>query len=81
MVKNYDIKLLSINEISPTVDNIKTAKYPLIDSFYAVTYDGNKNPNVKKFVDWVLSEEGQYIIEKTGYVPIESQNGNHNVNQ
>ncbi|MDR3259970.1 MAG: substrate-binding domain-containing protein [Fusobacteriaceae bacterium] len=71
MVKNYDIKLLSINGIAPTADNIKTAKYPLIDSFYAVTYEGNKNPNVKKFIDWVLSVEGQYIIEKTGYVSLE----------
>lgn len=24
----------------------------------------------EKLVDWMLSEQGQYIIDKTGYVPI-----------
>jgi len=33
-----------------------------------MTYDGNSNENVQKLIDWILSEEGQYIIEETGYV-------------
>ena len=39
-----------------------------------VTYEGNPNPNVQRLVDWMLSEEGQYIIQKTGYVGMTEQN-------
>ena len=40
----------------------------MVAPVYAVTCAGNDNPNVKKLLDWILSEEGQYIIEETGYV-------------
>ena len=53
-----------------TVENIKSGKYPITTPLYAVTYEGNDNENVEKLLDWVLSEEGQYIIEKTGYAGI-----------
>lgn len=70
IIKNPDIKLLSIDGIAPTVENIKNGKYPITATLYAVTYEGNDNENVEKLIDWILSEEGQYIIEKTGYVGI-----------
>ena len=41
-----------------------------IGYLYAVTWKGNENENVQKLLDWVLSPEGQYIIEQTGYTPI-----------
>ena len=50
--------------------NIKSGKYPITTPLYAVTYEGNDNENVEKLLDWVFSEEGQYIIEKTGYAGI-----------
>ena len=31
-----------------------------------------KNENVKKLVDWILSPEGQRIIENNGYVPLKN---------
>lgn len=70
IIKNPDIKLLSIDGVAPTVENIKNGRYPITASLYAVTYEGNHNKNVEKLIDWILSEEGQEIIEKTGYVGI-----------
>ena len=70
IIKNPDIKLLSIDGIAPTVENIKNGSYPITASLYAVTYEGNDNENVDKFIEWVLSDEGQYLIEKTGYVGV-----------
>ena len=70
IIKNPDIKLLSIDGIAPTVENIKNGSYPITASLYVVTYEGNDNENVGKLIDWILSEEGQEIIEKTGYVGI-----------
>ena len=46
--------------------------YPATTQIYAVTYEENTNENVDKLLEWILSEEGQYIIEETGYVGIMS---------
>lgn len=70
MVKNDQIKLLSINGIAPTAENIANGSYPIGGEFYAVTLASNDNPNVDAFIEWTLSEQGQELIEKTGYVPL-----------
>ncbi len=64
------VKILSIDGIAPTVENIKTGKYPLITTLYCVTRVGEENPYVQKVLDFLLSPDGQYIIEKTGYAPL-----------
>ncbi|MEZ7172082.1 PstS family phosphate ABC transporter substrate-binding protein [Sporosarcina sp. OR05] len=69
MVKNNNIRLLHVNGIEPTFDTIRSGDYPITNEFYAVTA-GSENPHVKAFLEWVLSKQGQEIIEKTGYVPI-----------
>lgn len=68
IIKNPDIKMLSIDGISPTAENIKNGNYPIVTPIYAVTYEENTNENVNKLLEWILSSEGQYIIEETGYV-------------
>lgn len=68
IIQNPDIKVISIDGIAPTVENIKSEKYPVITPIYAVTYEEQTNENVEKLLQWILSEEGQEIIEKTGYV-------------
>ncbi len=70
IIKNPDIKILSIDGVAPTVENIKNGTYPITGPVYAVTWKGNNNENVEKLLEWILSEEGQEIIEKTGYVGI-----------
>ncbi len=70
IIKNPDIKMLSIDGTAPTAENIKNGSYPVVTPIYAVTYKENTNGNVDKLIDWILSDEGQYIIEETGYVGI-----------
>ena len=69
MVNNGEIKLLSIDGVLPTRETIESDEYPFSGEFYAITA-GNETENTKKFIEWILSEEGQYLIETTGYVPI-----------
>ncbi len=64
-----DVKLLSIDGVEPNTENIKNGSYPLTSEFYAVTTD-SKNENVGTFIDWILSDEGQTLVERTGYVGI-----------
>lgn len=70
IVANNGIKLLSVNGIEPTEENIKNGSYPIIYQFYAVYRKDNENENVQKLVDFLLSDEGQEIIDKNGYTPI-----------
>ena len=71
MVGNEEIKLLSIDGVAPTKENIRNGTYPLTSEFYAVTA-GTENPNVHAFIDWIVSPEGQALVEKVGYVPVEN---------
>ncbi|MBN9104887.1 MAG: substrate-binding domain-containing protein [Propionibacteriaceae bacterium] len=64
---NPGIKLLAVDGVEPTPENIRNGTYPFTVDVYAVTA-GTTNPNAKKLVDWVVSDEGQSLIEQVGYV-------------
>jgi phosphate transport system substrate-binding protein len=69
MVRDQEIKLLAIDNIAPKKENILNGTYPFSGYFYAITL-GNENENIKLLIEWILSEQGQYLIERTGYIPI-----------
>ena len=72
IIKNPDIKMISIDGAAPTSENIRNGSYPIFTPIYAVTYKENQNGNVDKLLEWILSDEGQYIINETGYVGIKN---------
>ena len=72
IVCHPDIKMIAIDGVAPTAENIENTTYPIIAPVYAVTYENNPNPNVKRLIDWMISEEGQYIINESGYVGIDN---------
>lgn len=68
MVKNKGIRLLKVDGIEPSVENIRTDTYPISSPFYAIYVKGNTNKNLEPFLHWIQSSEGKELIEKTGYV-------------
>jgi phosphate transport system substrate-binding protein len=71
MVKNEQIKLLSINGVFPSRETIQNESYPLCESFYAIYVDtAEKNENIESFIGWILSRQGQELVQKTGYTPV-----------
>ena len=70
MVGDNSVKMLSLNGIYPSAENIQRGAYPVIAQFYAVYRGDNANENIAVLVDWLLSDEGQQIIEQTGYVKL-----------
>lgn len=72
IIKNPDIKMISIDGAAPTSENIRNGSYPILTPIYAVTYKENQNGNIDKLLEWILSDEGQYIINETGYVGIKN---------
>ena len=69
MTKNKRIRLLALNDVEPTIETIRSGTYPITGEFYAITA-GSENPHIDEFIEWILSEQGQEIIEKTGYVSV-----------
>lgn len=67
MTKNNSIRLLAVDGVEPTKETIRSGEYPITNELYAVTA-GSENPHVDALIDWILSEQGQEIVEKTGYV-------------
>ncbi len=72
ITRNEDVKMISLNGIAPTKENIQNGAYPLSSNFYAIYKKDNKNPNIQKLIDWILSPEGQRIIQDNGYVPLKN---------
>jgi phosphate transport system substrate-binding protein len=71
MVKNDQIKLLSLNGIYPSGESIQDQSYPFSDFFYAILVENaEQNENTESFIEWILSAQGQELIQKTGYVPL-----------
>lgn len=75
MVKEDQIRLLEINGVAPSCETIRDGSYPLTGAFYAVTAAPIGQPPPRQtdaeldaFLTWILSEEGQAVVEKSGYV-------------
>lgn len=71
---NNDVKGLSIimadnSVIDPTLENITNGKFPITRSLMLIT-NGEPQGNTKAFIEFILSPEGQKIVEEAGYVSI-----------
>lgn len=53
----------------PTEENIISGKYPLARPLY-LYWLGELDEHKKNFIKWILSDEGQTVVARTGYVPI-----------
>ena len=70
MVANSGVKMLSVNGVYPSRENIRARTYPIITQFYAIYRADNDNENIPRLIDWILSSEGQALIEACGYTAI-----------
>lgn len=61
------VKMLSIDGVYPTLENIENGSYPLTTVVCVITRKNDSNPNVQKMIDFILSDDGQEIVRKTGY--------------
>jgi phosphate transport system substrate-binding protein len=55
--------------IAPTIENVVSGKYPISRPLFLYA-NGEPHGLVKKFIDFVLSKEGQDIVLVTDFVPI-----------
>jgi phosphate transport system substrate-binding protein len=54
---------------APTLENIKTGDYPITRFLYM--YVRNRPSGaIKEYIDWILGDQGQKIVNEVGYFPI-----------
>ena len=51
-----------------TAESVNSAEYPIARDLYMYT-NGEPTGGTKKYLDWILSETGQCIIQEKGYAP------------
>lgn len=66
---NDKVKPLKISGIEANIKNIENGKYTLVRPFLFV-FKAELKGEAKSFLDFVLSEKGQKILEKEGLVPV-----------
>lgn len=64
-----DSRVVSLDGVQPTIENIKNGSYPLARELYFITL-GKPGPGAQAFIDYVLSAEGQKIAIENGFIPI-----------
>jgi phosphate transport system substrate-binding protein len=63
------IKILKVNGVEPTKESVAAGKYPI--SRYLYMYTRNRpTGEIKKYIDWILSKEGQQLVQNLGYFPV-----------
>lgn len=68
MFHDDNIKFLSVDGVYPDAEAIRGGSYPLSGNLYAITLKDNPNPTVEPFLEWMTGEQGQQIINRTGYI-------------
>ncbi len=67
---NDTVKAVKIDGAEATTDNVSNGTYKVARPFNIVTKDGLSDV-AKDFVDYIMSAEGQDIIEQNGYIKID----------
>ena len=76
---NDTIKALDIDGVSPSVENIQSGDYKVARPFNIVL-SKKADEASDDFVKYILSTEGQAIVEANGYIPIEASGAYEKVN-
>ncbi|MDH5513275.1 MAG: hypothetical protein OEY27_08715, partial [Gammaproteobacteria bacterium] len=64
-------KILNLNGKEPSYENIKNGDYFLYRPLYMVTHMQKLDPEIRKFVEFIMGSEGQRIMRSVGTVPYE----------
>ena len=65
---NSTVKALKIDGAAATVANIKAGSYKIARPFNIVTKASGVSDNAADFIRYILSKDGQAVIEKNGYI-------------
>ena len=62
------VKIIAVDGVPPTRENIRSGRYALASAFYAVTVEGRESEHTQQLLHWLQGDEAAEIIERSGYV-------------
>lgn len=68
---NDSVKAVKIDGVEATADNIKSGEYKVSRPFNIAT-NGEVSDVAQDFIDYILSPEGQAVVEENGYIAVDS---------
>ncbi len=69
---NDTVKAVKIDGVAPSVEAIKDGTYAIARPFN-IAVNGELSEAAQAFVDYIMSAEGQAVIEENGYIPVEDE--------
>lgn len=70
-----NVKMLKVSRktgetaYEPNVQNVLDGHYPIARPLYVYSL-GEPTGEIKAYLEWIYSDEGQKIVEETGYIPL-----------
>ena len=68
---NDSVKAVKIDGVEATAENIKSGEYKVSRPFNIAT-NGEVSDVAQDFIDYILSPEGQAVVEENGYIAVDS---------
>lgn len=68
LYKNENLKVIKVDGIEPSPENLRSGAYPLTTAYYGVIRKEDAENAGGLFLEWILSKEGQRCIAQAGYV-------------
>lgn len=65
------VKALKIDGAEATAENVKSGDYKVSRPFNIATKEGLDNEVASDFINFILSEEGQKVVEENGYIALD----------
>lgn len=69
---NDNVKALAVNGVMPSTKTVKDETYKISRPFNIAT-GKNLSPQAEEFISYIMSSEGQSVIENEGYVTVGNQ--------
>lgn len=67
---NDTIKALKVEGTDPTPENVLGKTYKISRPFIMIYHEDNLDEAAKAYIDFVLSDEGQAVVEEEGAIPV-----------
>ncbi len=67
---NKAVKSLRVNGIEPSIENGKSGKYPISRALSIYVNEKRLSEETGKFIDFLLSDNGQSLVRDAGFIPI-----------
>lgn len=65
------VKALTVEGVAPTVEDVLNKTYPISRPFVMIYHEDNLSDAAKAYIEFLMSADGQQIVEDEGGIPVE----------